>query len=203
MTVASLPSLLQRFFTERLITQQGVSSHTVAGYREYLPAAVSVHDHTAPSRAIRAAGGGSGRAISRTLPRAFGTRSTQSSAHAQSPSRRPPWLLPVCRTRRTGLEPAVSADSRDSLEAVRTRAGGIPHRRKRSPRWSPRQTRRRGSDNAIARCSSWRRRRGYGTVRSPTMRRQDVELGVGAHVRCMGKGRKSRCTPLRPDVIAC
>src|SRR5260370_41264411 len=23
-----------------------------------------------------------------------------------------------------------------------------------------------------------------------------------AHVRCMGKGRKSRCTPLRPDVIA-
>lgn len=34
------------------------------------------------------------------------------------------------------------------------------------------------------------------------VRRQDVELGVGAHVRCLGKGRKSRCTPLRPDVIA-
>src|SRR5262245_62949355 len=28
----------------------------------------------------------------------------------------------------------------------------------------------------------------------------DVELGVGAHVRCLGKGRKMRCTPLRPDV---
>ena len=30
---------------------------------------------------------------------------------------------------------------------------------------------------------------------------QDVELGVGAHVRCLGKGRKMRCTPLRPDVV--
>jgi site-specific recombinase XerD len=26
--------------------------------------------------------------------------------------------------------------------------------------------------------------------------RQDVELGVGAHVRCRGKGRKERCTPI-------
>ena len=28
------------------------------------------------------------------------------------------------------------------------------------------------------------------------LRRQDVELGVGAHVRCRGKGRKERCTPI-------
>ena len=34
------------------------------------------------------------------------------------------------------------------------------------------------------------------------MRNQDVELGTGAHVRCLGKGRKQRCTPLRPDVVA-
>jgi len=32
--------------------------------------------------------------------------------------------------------------------------------------------------------------------------RQDVEFGVGAHVRCFGKGRKMRCTPLRSDVTA-
>lgn len=31
--------------------------------------------------------------------------------------------------------------------------------------------------------------------------RQDVTLGTGAHVRCHGKGRKLRCTPLRRDVI--
>lgn len=34
------------------------------------------------------------------------------------------------------------------------------------------------------------------------LRRQDVEFGVGAHVRCLGKGRKMRCTPLRPDIAA-
>jgi len=34
------------------------------------------------------------------------------------------------------------------------------------------------------------------------LRWQDVELGTGPHVRCLGKGRKSRCTPLRPDVVA-
>ena len=32
------------------------------------------------------------------------------------------------------------------------------------------------------------------------LRRQDVTFGVGAHVRCQGKGRKLRCTPLRRDV---
>lgn len=34
------------------------------------------------------------------------------------------------------------------------------------------------------------------------LRRQDVQLGTGAHVRCIGKGRKARCTPLRSDVAA-
>ncbi|HWQ91260.1 MAG TPA: tyrosine-type recombinase/integrase, partial [Clostridia bacterium] len=33
------------------------------------------------------------------------------------------------------------------------------------------------------------------------LRRQDVQLGSGAHVRCLGKGRKARCTPLRSDVV--
>lgn len=30
---------------------------------------------------------------------------------------------------------------------------------------------------------------------------QDIMLGTGAHVRCQGKGRKERCTPLRKDAI--
>jgi len=28
------------------------------------------------------------------------------------------------------------------------------------------------------------------------LRHQDVALGIGAHVRCLGKGRKERATPL-------
>jgi integrase/recombinase XerD len=34
------------------------------------------------------------------------------------------------------------------------------------------------------------------------LRCQDVVLGCGAHVRCLGKGRRERCTPLRKDAIA-
>lgn len=35
-----------------------------------------------------------------------------------------------------------------------------------------------------------------------TLRRRDVALGTGAHVRCEGKGRKERCTPLTKPVVA-
>ncbi|MCK7497505.1 MAG: tyrosine-type recombinase/integrase [Comamonadaceae bacterium] len=31
--------------------------------------------------------------------------------------------------------------------------------------------------------------------------RQDLELGTGAHVRCQGKGRKERCTPLTAQAV--
>jgi site-specific recombinase XerD len=34
------------------------------------------------------------------------------------------------------------------------------------------------------------------------LRCQDVVLGTGAHVRCTGKGRKERCTPLRKETSA-
>lgn len=34
------------------------------------------------------------------------------------------------------------------------------------------------------------------------LRCQDVVLGTGAHVRCEGKGRKERLTPLRKDAAA-
>jgi site-specific recombinase XerD len=34
------------------------------------------------------------------------------------------------------------------------------------------------------------------------LRQQDVFFGVGAHVRCEGKGRKARCTPLAKPAVA-
>jgi len=30
----------------------------------------------------------------------------------------------------------------------------------------------------------------------------DIVVSPGAHVRCHGKGRKERCTPLRKDAVA-
>ena len=34
------------------------------------------------------------------------------------------------------------------------------------------------------------------------LRRSDLVLGVGAHVRCTGKGRKERSTPLLANTVA-
>ena len=34
------------------------------------------------------------------------------------------------------------------------------------------------------------------------LRNSDIELGVGAHVRCTGKGRKNRATPLTKETVA-
>jgi integrase/recombinase XerD len=34
------------------------------------------------------------------------------------------------------------------------------------------------------------------------LRVSDVVLGIGAHVRCDGKGRKERCTPLRKEAVS-
>ena len=33
------------------------------------------------------------------------------------------------------------------------------------------------------------------------LRCEDIVLGAGAHVQCVGKGRKSRCTPLHKDTV--
>ncbi len=35
-----------------------------------------------------------------------------------------------------------------------------------------------------------------------SLQRHDVSLGTGAHVRCVGKGRKERCTPLTKTTVA-
>jgi len=34
-----------------------------------------------------------------------------------------------------------------------------------------------------------------------SLRRRDIVAGPGAHIRCEGKGRKQRCTPLRQEIV--
>jgi len=49
-------------------------------------------------------------------------------------------------------------------------------------------------------CSSWSRfQTGLRVSELIQLRRQDVATGPGAHLRCQGKGRKDRYTPLRRD----
>jgi site-specific recombinase XerD len=201
MTPSSLPSLLQRFFTERLITQQGVSPYTVAGYRDtfrLLFRFTTKQLHRAPS-ALRV----------EDLDAPFLERFLE---HLERDRRNHP------RTRNHRLaalhgffryvalaEPAVS------LQCQRILA--IP-----SKRFERRPVEFLTEEEIAAlvaapNAATWVGQRdrtlllmasqtGLRNSEITTVRRQDVELGVGAHVRCMGKGRKSRCTPLRPDVIA-
>ena len=52
MSTPGLPSLVQRFFTQRLLEQQGLSTHTVASYRDtfrLLLAYAAQHVGRAPS----------------------------------------------------------------------------------------------------------------------------------------------------------
>jgi integrase/recombinase XerD len=65
---------------------------------------------------------------------------------------------------------------------------------------------------AVADKSSWVGRRNYAFILTAVqtglrlseltgLRRRDVFLGLGAHIRCFGKGRKERCTPLAKPVL--
>lgn len=200
MSTPSLPALLQRFFTERLVTQQGASPHTVAGYRDTFrllfrfalrrlgraPSALHVEDLDAAFL----------EAFLDSLERDRGNR-------------------PRTRNHRLSALHAffryvALAEPAFSLHCQRILA--IPP--KRSER-GPVEFLTEEETTALAsapNADTWIGQRdrtlllvaaqtGLRNSEIASLRRQDVELGVGAHVRCLGKGRKSRCTPLRPDVV--
>jgi len=201
MSASSLPALLQRFFTERLITQQGVSPHTVAGYRDtfrLLFRFTSKQLHRAPS-ALRA----------EDLDAPFLERFLD---HLERDRRNHP------RTRNHRLaalhgffryvalaEPALSLQCQRilAIPAKRFERGPVEFLTEEeiaalvtapdAATWVGQR------DRTLLLMVS---QTGLRNSEITGVRRQDVELGVGAYVRCMGKGRKSRCTPLRPDVIA-
>src|SRR5205807_2446429 len=60
----------------------------------------------------------------------------------------------------------------------------------------PLLTRTAGVAAATTRCSPSPSRRGCGSPELCGLACQDVQLGSGAHIRCQGKGRKQRSTPL-------
>jgi site-specific recombinase XerD len=200
MNVSSFPALLQRFFTERLITQQGASSYTVAGYRDTF------------RLLLQFAKGRLGRAPSAlrleelnaefleaflehlehdrgNLPRTRNHRLSALHTFFQYVSLNEPAFIMQCqrilaipmkRFERGPVEFLTEEESTALVSApnAQTWIG----RRDRALLLVAVQTGMRNSELTSLRC-------------------QDVELGVGAHLRCFGKGRKMRCTPLRPDVV--
>jgi site-specific recombinase XerD len=199
MSPPTFSAILQRFFTDRLIGQLGASPNTVAGYRD----------------TFRLLLGFAARRL-RRQPSAFRLDDIDNPLvcafldHLESERHCSP------RTRNTRLAALHSffkyvALSEPELALHCQRILAIPCKRyDRGPvefltaeevsallgapdltTWVGRR------DRALLTLAV---QTGLRNAELTSLRRQDVELGTGAHVRCQGKGRKTRCTPLRPDV---
>lgn len=199
MNVANFPALLQRFFSDRLIGQLRASPHTVAGYRDTFRLMLlfaGEHLGRAPSE-LRLED------LDVTFVGRFLDHLEQDRGN-------------TARTRNTRLA-AVHAffhyvSFTEPTHALHCqRIIGIPTKRhERGPVEFLSQTEA-AALLAAPDLTQWIGRRdralllvalqtGLRNTEITSLRRLDVELGTGAHVRCLGKGRKTRCTPLRPDV---
>jgi site-specific recombinase XerD len=201
MNTSGLPSLVQRFFTQRLLEQQGLSSHTVASYRDTFRLLLGF--------AMQNFGRAPSKLLIEELDTSFMEKFLRHLELDRGNS---------VRTRNTRLaavhaffrfvainEPALGLQCQRilAIPVKRYEHGPIEFLTEEevtalvtapdSRTWI-------GSrDRALLLMAA---QTGLRNSEITSLRRQDVVLGTGAHVRCLGKGRKMRCTPLRPDVIA-
>jgi site-specific recombinase XerD len=198
MIAASFPSLLQSFFTDRLLRQRQASPHTIAGYRDCfrlllqfankrlrkMPSQIRVEDIDAPFiglfldhlESTRKNSARTRNVRLGAIHSFFRYVALEEPAHALHCQR----ILAVPNKRH--VRRPIEFLNREEIDALL----------------------------AVPNCSTWvgRRDRTLLLVAVQTGLRvseliglncQDVVLGTGAHVRCLGKGRKQRCTPLRRE----
>jgi len=198
---SSFPGLLQAFFTDRLMRQQQVSAHTIASYRDtfrlLLVFAKQQFGKAPSSLAIEDLNASFVGAFLDHLERDRGNRA---------------------RTRNARLAAIHSffryVAMQDPLHiAVSQQVLAMPSKRyeRRAVVYLNRQ-----EVNALLAApdlSTWGGRRdrcilliavqtGLRVSELVTLRCGDVVLTTGQHVRCYGKGRKERCTPLRAESAA-
>jgi site-specific recombinase XerD len=199
MTTLELPALLQAFFTDRLIRQRRVSPHTVAAYRNtfrILLRFAATRLHRVPSRLViadldaaflgefldhlereRGNCARSRNARLAALRAFFRYVALTEPAHALHCQR--VLAIPSKRFERGIIEFLDDEEIGAVLDAPDTAT------------WIGRR------DRALLLVAA---QTGLRVSELTALRRQDVTFGTGAHVRCFGKGRKLRCTPLRGDV---
>jgi site-specific recombinase XerD len=195
------PELLQSFFSKHLIAQRQVSAHTIASYRDTFclvlqfakkalgkPASrLTLEDLNAPFVGSFLDDLEHGRrndvrtrnlrmAVIRSFFRYAASESPQHSGLVQRVL-----AIPSKRHERR-LVGFLSRDEIDSLLSA-------PNRET----WRGRR------DHALLLVAA---QTGLRLSEITALRQQDVVLGRGAHVRCQGKGRKERCTPLAKATAA-
>jgi site-specific recombinase XerD len=200
-TAANLARLLEAFFTDRLMRQRQASPHTIASYRDTFrlllgfaqqslkkaPSALSLEDIDAPfvggfldylenERGISARSRNTRLAAVRSFFHYAAFSEPGHSALIQRVLAMPTKRYdrrPIAFLTRPEIDALLSAPDPSTWHG----------RRDRTLLLMAVQTGLRVSELTGLRC-------------------QDVVLGSGAHVRCQGKGRKERCTPLRKDAVA-
>jgi integrase len=200
MNVGSLAALLQAFFTDRLLAQRHASHHTVAGYRDCFrlllrfagqrlhksPSHLAIEDLDAPFIGIflghleseRGNGARTRNVRLAAIHSFFRFVALSEPAHALLCQR----ILAI-PSKRHERGPIAYLD-RDEAEALIA-----------TPDLSTKIGRR---DRALLLVAV---QTGLRVSELRALRWEDVALGDGAHVRCVGKGRKQRCTPLRKDSV--
>lgn len=199
-TEANVAPLLQAFFTERLMAQRQASPHTIASYRDTFclllrfiqrragkaPSSLSLEDMDTPTigaflehleheRGNRPRTRNIRLAAVHAFFRYVALNKPDHSALAQRVL-----AIPAKRYERPLIE-FLSHSEIEALLAAPDQATCLG-RRDRTLLLLTVQTGLRVSELIGLRC-------------------QDVVLGHGAHVRCLGKGRKNRCTPLRKEAV--
>lgn len=197
---SSFPVLLESFFTQRLMSQKQVSPHTIASYRDTFrlllaftqnrlhkqPSYLELQDLDAPLITSFLEGLEKNRgnvARSRNL-RLTAIRSFFRYASYQEPAESAliQRVLAIPNKRQTRrLVQFLTRAEIDALLAAPDQSN-----------WAGRR------DHAFLMVAV---QTGLRLSEMTSLRRQDVELGTGAHVRCLGKGRKERCTPLAKHTL--
>lgn len=199
--MTALAPTLQAFFTDRLAAQKNASSHTVASYRDTLrlllvfaaqrtgtpPSRIQIQDLHAPLIGafldhLEHERGNSVRTRNTRLAAIhslFGFAALHHPEHAELIAR--VLAIPPKRCDRA----VVCFLDEPEIEALLA-APDIS-------RWIGRR------DRALLMLAV---QTGLRVSELTGLRCRDVHLGHGAHVRCLGKGRKERCTPLTSQTVA-
>jgi len=197
----TFPTLLERFFTQRLMQQRQASAHTIASYRDTFrlllqfaqkrlrraPSTLALEDIDAPLvvdfldelEKVRDVTARTRNLRLTAIHSFFHYVAFEAPAHAAQIQR----VLAIPAKRFCTCTGAVSESTRSRCA---TRGAGSAHM-VRAPRSRPHSTR--GADRA----TSVGVDRPSATGSAP---------GTGAHVRVIGKGRKERCTPLSKNTRA-
>jgi site-specific recombinase XerD len=200
MNESTLPALLQKFFTERLMAQMDASQNTIAGYRDtfrLLLMFASKQNGKVPTK-IQIADLGSTLVndflahleIKRgNSARSRNTRLAAIRSFFRFVAMNEPTLMLQCQQilalpSKRHVRRTVDFLDRDEMEAL----AAAPDR----STWVGRR------DHVILTLAL---QTGLRASELINLRSGDVVAGTGAHVRCEGKGRKQRCTPLRRETL--